>query len=249
MDSMEIISRRGQPETRAQVRGLEDIPAVALAYGLILLALWTPRPWQRWFGLAALAWVVLETALNFKGWDALGLRRRGFRGSVWIVGAAIAASLAAGFVSAKLGALHVPPRPELFVKRYWLYAAWAFIQEFLLLDFFLRRLLRLMGNKTAAALVTAGLFALAHVPNPVLMPLALAWGLIACAVFLRWRNLYPLGMAHAILGICIAVSVPGPMDHNMRVGLGYLKYRAPVSAPKAHIISAISPRSYPRSHE
>ena len=95
-----------------------------------------------------------------------------------------------------------------------------------------------------AALATAGLFGVAHVPNPVLMPLALAWGLIACAVFLRWRNLYPLGVAHAILGICIAVSIPRTMDHNMRVGLGYLRYRAPVSVPKADVIAARVPRPY-----
>src|SRR5690348_12590575 len=119
------------PETRERVRGLEDIPAVALAYGLILLALWTRRPWQQWFGLAALAWVVLETALNFKSWDALGLRGRGFRGSMWIVGAAIVVSVVAALVSAKLGGLHTLPGPERFVKRYWLYAVWAFIQEFL----------------------------------------------------------------------------------------------------------------------
>jgi hypothetical protein len=43
-------------------------------------------------------------------------------------------------------------------------------------------------------------------------------------VFLRYRNLYPLALAHAILGITVAITIPGPMMHNMRVGLGYLKY-------------------------
>jgi len=91
--------------------------------------------------------------------------------------------------------------------------------------FFFMRLLRLLESRKKAVLVTAGLFTLAHLPNPVLMPLVFVWGLIASAVFLRWRNLYTLGMAHAILGICIAVTVPGRIDHNMRVGLGYLQYR------------------------
>ena len=44
-------------------------------------------------------------------------------------------------------------------------------------------------------------------------------------LFLRYRNLYPLAISHAILGISIAITVPGPVDHNMRVGLGYLTYR------------------------
>lgn len=232
-------------ERREQPRGGGDLTAVSVGYVLILIALWTPRPWQDWFGWSALAWAVLQTALNFEGWDALGLLGRGFWRSVWIVGAAIAVSAAAGVASAHLGALHAPREPVLFLKRFWLYAVWAFVQEFLLLDFFLRRLLRLTGSKIAAALVTAALFGGCHIPNPVLMPLAAVWGLVACAVFLRWRNLYPLGMAHAILGICIAVSVPKAMDHSMRVGLGYLRYRAPVSAPRADTIAAKAPRPYP----
>ncbi len=54
--------------------------------------------------------------------------------------------------------------------------------------------------------------------------MTLIWGLIACFVFLRYRNLYTLAITHAILGICLAISVPGPVIRNMRVGLGYLTY-------------------------
>jgi hypothetical protein len=31
-------------------------------------------------------------------------------------------------------------------------------------------------------------------------------------------------MAHAIFGIAIAVTIPGPITRNMRVGLGYYTY-------------------------
>ena len=58
--------------------------------------------------------------------------------------------------------------------------------------------------------------------------MTLIWGLAACFVFLRFRNIFPLGMAHAIFGICVAITFPGPVVHNMRVGLGYLRYRAPL---------------------
>ena len=51
------------------------------------------------------------------------------------------------------------------------------------------------------------------------------WGLTACLVFIRSRNVYPLAIAHAIFGICVAVTIPASLLHNMRVGLGYLKYR------------------------
>lgn len=203
----------------------EEIWALAVAYGLILVALWTPRPWQQGFVGAALVWVVVETARKFEGWRRLGFGERGFLGSVWVTMIALALTAVGFEVSAKVGTLHAPASVELFVRRFWTYALWALVQEYVLLGFFFLRLFRLLESKNKAILLTAGLFTLAHLPNPVLMPLVLVWGLIASAVFLRWRNLYTLGMAHAILGICIAVTVPGRMDHNMRVGLGYLQYR------------------------
>jgi len=57
--------------------------------------------------------------------------------------------------------------------------------------------------------------------------LTLVWGFASCLVFLRYRNLYPLAIAHAIFGISIAITVPGPVVRNMRVGLGYLRYHYP----------------------
>ena len=202
-----------------------DLLELWIGYGLILLAIWTPRPWQLWLDWAAFAFVVMATALTFDGWTANGLRERGFLPSLWVVAAAFAMAVAAVLVAATLHTLHAPRSPSLFVHRYWDYAVWAIFQQFLLLDFFLRRLLRLLSSKWAAVGTTAALFALAHLPNPVLMPITLLWGGVACALFLRYRNVYTLGLAHAIFGICVAVTVPGGVDHNMRVGLGYLTYR------------------------
>jgi len=75
------------------------------------------------------------------------------------------------------------------------------------------------------------------VPNPFLMPATLLWGFASCLLFLRYRNLYPLMMAHAILGITVAITIPGPVVHNMRVGLGYLTYRSHKHAPHMHVLS------------
>jgi membrane protease YdiL (CAAX protease family) len=98
------------------------------------------------------------------------------------------------------------------------------MQQFLLQDFFLLRLLRLLRTSTAAVLAATAMFALAHLPNPILTPITAIWGFASCLLFLRYRNLYPLAISHAILGICVAITVPGTLDHNMRVGLGYLTY-------------------------
>jgi membrane protease YdiL (CAAX protease family) len=98
------------------------------------------------------------------------------------------------------------------------------VQQFLLQCFFLSRLRRLLPGARCAAAVAAVIFAFAHLPSPILVSVTLLWGFAACLLFLRYCNLYTLAIAHAILGITIAITVPGPVTHNMRVGLGYLTY-------------------------
>jgi hypothetical protein len=110
------------------------------------------------------------------------------------------------------------------VKSFWGYTLWSFVQQFLLQDFVLLRLLRLMPSKTAAVATAAGLFALGHLPSPILTVVTVVWGAAACLLFLKYRNIWTLGMAHAVLGVGLAIVVPGRVDHNMRVGLGYLRY-------------------------
>jgi membrane protease YdiL (CAAX protease family) len=221
--------------TVAADRKRRDLLEFSIAYGLILLALWAPQPWQRWLSLVALAWVILATFLSFDGWRTMGFRVSRFWRSLWVVGMALLLAAAAVILAASLQTLHVPHFPWLFLNRYWAYTIWAFLQEFLLLNFFLLRLLRLIKNRTAAAIVATTLFALTHLPNPILTPLTLIWGYAACLIFLRYRNIYMPAMAHAIFGICIAVTIPGPVDHNMRVGLGYLTYREHPTHLRSHL--------------
>jgi hypothetical protein len=217
----------GSPVTGG--RKQRDLLELSTGYGLILLTVWTPPPWQRLLYLAALVWIMLVTWVSFDGRSAMGLRVSGALRSLWVIGVALLFAAAAVTVAARLHTSHLPGSPILFVKRYWGYAIWAFVQEFLLLDFVLLRLLRLLPNKKAAVMAATGLFALAHLPNPVLTPATLLWSFVACLLFLRYRNLYPLAVAHAIFGICIAATVPGAVTHNMKVGVGYLTYRPPPS--------------------
>ena len=111
------------------------------------------------------------------------------------------------------------------------------------MDIFLLRLLRLLPHKLMAVLAAAGLFALAHLPNPVLAPVTLLWGITACLLFLQYRNLYTLGMAHAIFSI-FAITVPGPTDHNMPVGLGYFYYRPPAQHQRSQIDHMVSTHAW-----
>lgn len=208
-------------------RNTWDIWEIVIGYGLILAVIWTPRPLNRWLYWGAMAWFVLSIISSFPGWKAMGCSVSGFWRSLWVVGVALALAVTATILAKDLHTLHHPDGPFDWVKTFGGYTVWALMQQFLMQGYFLLRLLRLVPNQTWAAITAASIFAFAHLPNPVLTPVTLIWGLTACLIFLKSRNIYPLAIAHAIFGICIAITIPGPVVHNMRVGLGYLRYRAP----------------------
>jgi membrane protease YdiL (CAAX protease family) len=217
---------------------------LTVGYTLILLAVWTPQPWQRLCYWSALSFLLLVLGLGSEDWHTLGLRLPASLRSLWLVGIALLVAGAAVALADKLHTLHLKGDPGSIVQHYWGYAIWAFGQEVLLMDFVLLRLLRLLRDSKTAVIAAAGLFALAHVPNPILTPATLIWGLVACLLFLHYRNVYTLAVMHAILGISIAATIPGPLNHNMRVGLGYLKYR-PMPVPRQssqndHIVSTVA---------
>jgi membrane protease YdiL (CAAX protease family) len=199
---------------------------LALAYTLILLVIWTANPWQRIFYIAAVIALAAILALSFQSCDNLGLRRTNLRRSLWVAILALVLAAIIILTAAHLHTLRAPHSTSQFIARYWGYALWAFVQQILLQDVFLRRLLILIRSKPRlAALAAATLFALAHLPNPILTPITFVWGFLSCLLFLRYRNIIPLAIAHAALGITLAITIPSPLIHNMRVGLGFLHYR------------------------
>lgn len=196
-----------------------------VGYGLILLVIWSRGPWQRKLYYSAAVFLVAVFWMSFDSWSAMGLRKTNFWRSLWVVGVALAMAATAVLVARRLHVLHPFDGLVPFLRRYCGYVLWSFVQQLLLVDFFLRRFLKLLPKPRHAVLATAGVFAAAHLPNPVLTVVTLTLGAAACLIFLRYRNLYTLAIAHAILGITIAITVPGPVIRNMRVGLGYLTYR------------------------
>ena len=204
-----------------------DLAELLIGYSLILSVIWTPRPLQHWLYYIALGWFIVSITLSFEGWKAMGCSIAGFWRSSWIVGVALILAGIATYLAAALHTLHHPGAPIQWVRSFGGYTVWALLQQLLLQGYFLARLLRLMPNPTVAACITASVFALAHLPNPILTPLTLVWGLAACLLFVKSRNVYPLAIAHAIFGICVAITIPASALHNMRVGLGYIRYQTP----------------------
>jgi hypothetical protein len=214
-------AERAKCRIRTRRRDLLELGGI---YALILVVIWTPRPWQAALWVVAAATLTYIAYLSFEGLRPMGLCTANLVRSLWAVAFAMAVSMIAVVLAGRLHTLHMPETPWLFLRRYGLYVLWAAVQQIILQWFFLSRSLRLMNDATAAAAVTAGLFAVAHLPNPVLTLITLVFGLASCFFFLHYRNLVPLAIAHAILGIAIAVTIPNAINHNMRVGIGYLTY-------------------------
>ena len=204
----------------------QDLLELLAGYLLVLAALWSPRPWAYIFFISGLFWVASISLSSGANRRELGLSLSGAKRVYWIVAAAAAFAVLAAFLALRCGTLHPPFSTTTPGLHAWGYLVWAFVQQFILQDYFLARLLRVLPSKKAAVLAAAALFASAHIPNPILTVATFIWGVVACALFLRFRNLYSLGVAHAILGLCIAFSIPAGIHHQMHVGLGYLRYHA-----------------------
>jgi membrane protease YdiL (CAAX protease family) len=236
-DSVPILIKGAAPATRSKRRDLVEILTI---YGMVLIIFWTPPPWQNLLWCVAAASIAAIIFNSLDSFNQAGMGRGSLSCSLWAVAAALLVAAIAVTLAGRMHTLHLPGTPGLFLERTCIYAVWASIQQLVLQRFFLSRLLHVLGDSTWAAAAAAMLFAAAHLPSPILTLVTLVCGLAACIFFLRYRSLYPLAIAHFILGVCIAITVPGPVDHNMRVGLAYLTY-AEKSAPLANSTASPQP--------
>jgi membrane protease YdiL (CAAX protease family) len=195
---------------------------VSLVFLLIMVAVWTPMGRVN----AAANLLAVVSILWFTARGSYSLRELGFtvpaRGTLITLGLgiALAAMVAASgaFLRPIFGSAHAVP-----IHRAWMYAIWALEQEFILQSFFYLRLESVLGHRRAVWFA-GSLFAAAHVPSPVLTVLGFFGALLFCELFHRYRALLPIALAHALLGLTIAASLPDSVLHHMRVGIGYVMY-------------------------
>lgn len=197
---------------------------IIFAFLFLEFGLWEPRleTRNRWVGLASITILIL-VLIDRASLQRLGLRLPKTFGASVVLGISFATVVflvamvhfAGGEVPAN------PTWPSLHLT--WQYIVWALIQEFILQSFFFTRCEELFGS-SAAVWVAATLFAVAHLPSPILTTFTLIGGLFFCEMFRRYRSIYPIGIVHAVLGLTVAVTMPDSILHNMRVGIGYLRY-------------------------
>lgn len=200
-----------------------DSLEVSLGFAGIMAILWLPTHDQLIFGPIALLVPLLLVLARRPSLNELGLGLRGFVSSLWILPAAIGLMFAGVLLAKKIGTFH--PLYNADLTHIYGYVLWTMYQQFLLQDFFMPRLTRLLTGEIAIT-VAAVLFAVAHLPNLPLVAATLLWGAVSCTLFRRYHNLYLLGLAQGLLGLCFAVCVPDSLLHHMRVGLGFFHYHA-----------------------
>jgi len=186
-----------------------------------MAVLWLPTREQLIFGPLALLTPLVLTLWRRPSFDDLGLTWRRLVASLWILPAAIVLAVVSAWVAKTAGIFH--PLHKADFEHVGGYVLWTLYQQFLLQDYFVPRLSRIMSSDAAIA-VAGSLFAVAHLPNLSLAVATLVWGLVSCLLFRRYRSLWVLGLVQGLLGLCFAVCVPNALHHHMRVGLGYLRY-------------------------
>jgi hypothetical protein len=200
-----------------------DLVELIFGYSMIVGIIWTPERLQRVLSPVALVLTLLVVLAHRHNRDELGLGARDFVRSLWILPAAAGLAALIIFAAAKIGTLH--PLYKADFAHISGYVLWTIYQQFLLQDYFMDRLLRLVSGEAAAVTLAGTLFAAAHLPNLVLAAATLLWGIVSCALFRRYHNLWALGLAQGLLGLCFAVCVPDALHHHLRVGLGFLRYQ------------------------
>jgi membrane protease YdiL (CAAX protease family) len=198
---------------------------IIVVYIFVELALWAPTRHllKRWALLAVIA-IATAVLLDRPSRTRLGFRIPTVRAATLIIGVSIAGVLLM-LALTKLAGGAIPANPSWSpdLRSSFGYLIWALMQEFILQSFFFTRFEDLYGSANAVWTAST-LFALAHLPSPILTVATLIGALFFCEMFRRYRSLYPLAIVHAMLGLTLAFVVPDSLMHHMRVGIGYLRY-------------------------
>lgn len=203
--------------------------SLLIGFALLEVALWSPRKPQLVLGLTAIGWMIVSTLVQRTPASRLGFAPKKISDGFGFVLLVVIGCAVAVFATGALNRIDAPIGAV--AGRSIGYVIWAFVQEFMLLSFFTVGFERMLSPEWAARCATIT-FAVAHLPNPWLTGATMIAGYFFTRWFLLHRNLYPIAIAHAVLGLTFALVVPAHLHHNMRVGWGYSRYQRPATVTR-----------------
>ena len=90
-----------------------------------------------------------------------------------------------------------------------LYPIWGLVQQFMIQGLVVANLAGAVRSRAVITLIAAALFGLVHLPDLELSAATFLLGLAFSAIYLRWQNLWPLGLYHGWLGVLLYFLVLG----------------------------------------
>jgi membrane protease YdiL (CAAX protease family) len=195
---------------------------LVIAYLLLEGALWSEGVSQLIWGLLAFGLILAFTLTGDRTARDLGLTGQNTWRQMWVVPAACLVAGIMMVAGSFAGTLHGITPAHAPLGHAMLYGFWSLMQEFMLQAFIFVRLERMFASGRTAAIVAAVLFSAAHIPSAPLVLATFTMGFVFSELYRRYRDIYALGVAHGILGLAYAASLPDSILHHMKVGMAYL---------------------------
>ncbi len=202
------------------------IADVTLFPAFVLWFIWSLQFRARWTWILFPLWLVVSFRLHRDTHQTLGWRLD----NLWPAtkqALIILGPMATGVVI--IGLVLSPQRParsaSAVLGQFAGYLAFCTAQQLGLNCLVQNRMLALIRKEWASALLSGAIFAACHWPNPLLVPLTFIGGAAMAWMFGRVRNVIPLAIGQAILGMLVGWAFPMSWHHHMRVGPGYYDWR------------------------
>jgi uncharacterized protein len=185
----------------AGYRRFEIVAVLAIVTGYVAFQRSIADRWYFILPALAVAGVYLGLSITRSGRSAadFGIGRQNMRACTLWVALIVAATLGAGIVVAARNGTRVAPE---FWAVLVVYPVWGLAQQFMFQGLFHENLIRLGAGWWSVPL-TAAVFTGVHFPSERLMWFAAGGGLVFSALYRRYRNIVPLGIAHGLCGAIV----------------------------------------------